>query len=614
MRLFTLMAIGIATTLSTGAAVNTSALQSQLRSLNDAKQSTLQLLNNGKINQATADARISIIDAQIMHATATATEGTWVPTLEIVKDAEGVPTSKIERKYNDNAQLIEAKYYNINNGDEESAYPYSIETYEYDEAGNRTLQQYFYYWNGPETPSSASKLEYAYDSKGNTTKSLRFWLDTATDKWIPSYQYFYAFDSKGNLTLYENNGDYQDDKFQYGYKWERAYDAEGNSTLSVNYDWDVENQTFNVTNKRIQEFTNGRRTFYEFSQMINGKLTVVSSEARTFDANGNQTSEDYKTWDGSELVGQNCWESTYNENGQQTSYSSYQWENGKWAPSYKITTEYGETLTTSTQYNAAGEEWVPSYKQETPVNGDGEAQYYWDATKKEWWLVNNTMTIYDPTTGAQTQYNLSYDWATVDGVRQYTGTKTEYTYDDRGMQSYTTYKWDNEKQDWAILIMQINIENISTTGLVEKGYVDTEGGYGYKNVSFYRTGTLMWDAYYNWDSEKQDFVEVYKNEYTYTLDENGNIATRECYRNGELIETIYYFYTEVGTSGIDDVTTATGAFTVTGNTITFSAPTQVAVYTVDGKMVHNGVTETLTLTSGALYIVKGEGWSKKIAL
>lgn len=169
MRLSTLLAIGLATTLSAGAAVNTTALQNQLRSLNEAKQSTLQLLNSGKIDQATADQRISVLDADIMRATADAAgEGTWVPTLEIVKNAAGVPTSKIERKYDDNARLIEVKSYDIYNGDEESAYPNRIETYAYDEAGNQTLSQSVSYY-AADKPSWGYKNESTYDANGNQT-------------------------------------------------------------------------------------------------------------------------------------------------------------------------------------------------------------------------------------------------------------------------------------------------------------------------------------------------------------------------------------------------------------------------------------------------------------
>lgn len=610
------MAIGLATTLSAGAAVNTTALQNQLRSLNEAKQNTLQLLNSGKINQATADQRISVLDADIMRAAA-AGEGTWVPTLEIVKNADGVPVSKIERKYDDNARLIEAKYYHIYNGDEESAYPNQILTQAYDEAGNQTLYQTISY-SDAETKSSGEKWEYAYDANGDITKNYKYTLNISDGKWIENDLYDYAYDEAGRRTMEQNVwAPNEDGKFLGGNKWEKAYDAQGRKTLlSINYTWNFEEQEFVATSKSEYAYTNDILTFEAYSQLIDGKLTLTSTITTTYDAKGFQTSYESMGWNGTELVGQEKWERASNDNWQTTLDASYNWENGKWLPNSKTTTEYGEEFRVYTSYYGAGEEWVPDYKSETPTIGqNGQAQYYWDSDKKDWYLVRNTMNIYNSNGRIQTSYNLNYQWYESEGVRQYSGTKTEYTYDVVGSQSSTTYTWDNEKQDWGTIVaMNISVDNSSTTGIREWGYVSNNGEYGYKSTSYYRTGTLIWTAYYTWDVEKQEFVEVYKDEYKYTLDENGNVATCEIYRAGELIETTYYFYTEVGgTTGIDDVATA-GSFKVSGNTITFSEATNVAVYTIDGKMVHNGVTESLTLDAGNVYILKGEGWNKKIAL
>lgn len=623
MRLSTLLAIGLATTLSAGAAVNTTALQNQLRSLNEAKQNTLQLLNSGKINQATADQRISVLDADIMRAAA-AGEGTWVPTLEIVKNADGVPTSKIERKYDDKAQIIEAKYYLISDGDEESAYPYNVSTYAYDEAGNTTLHQVLYYWNGPEKPSSGNKYEYAYNTKGNMTKDYYYFFDPFNEKWITSSMSEYGWDAKGDRQIMSqtiSNPD-QDGKFLSGSKSEQAYDAEGNQILYISYNWNVEEQKFVVSNKTENSFTkNNRQTFYAFYRLINNELTLYDTWTKTFDANDYQTSYESMTWNGTELVGQQKWERARNDNGEQTLDASYNWENGKWLPASKTTTEYGEEFITQIAYSGWKEEWIPYYKSETPVRGWNQANYYRDYDKEDWYLTSNTMTLKDANWDTKTEYNLFYNGETVNGVRQYSGTKTEYTYGSDSGAMKTVYEWDNETQDWGRIIeisggwsSEFYIDSKSTTGINEWGKVDNNGQNGYKTTEFYRTGTLIWKASYTWDAEKQEFVEDYKDEYKYTLDDNGNVATREIYRNGELFSTTYYFYTEVGgTTGVDDVAAA-GSFKVSGNTITFGEATNVAVYTIDGKMVHNGVTESLTLDAGNVYILKGEGWNKKIAL
>lgn len=610
MRLSTLLAIGLATTLSAGAAVNTTALQNQLRSLNEAKQNTLQLLNSGKINQATADQRISVLDADIMRATADAAgEGTWVPTLEIVKNAAGVPTSKIERKYDDNARLIEVKPYDIYNGDEESAYPNRIETYAYDEAGNQTLSQSVSYY-AADKPSWGYKNESTYDANGNQTKSSYSYLDEG--KWVESQISEYTYDSKGQQIMYQGVWNLTDGKFQSGSKWEKAYDAEGYQTLYISYNWNVEEQEFVAVSKSESAYTNGVQTFSARYQLIDGELTLTNTWTETYDAKGFQTSYESMTWNGTELAGQEKWERASNDNWDQTLYANYEWENGKWLPVNKTTTEYGEELTTRISYYGVEEEWIPSTKSESPVRGWNGATYNWDSNKKDWYLVYNNMTIQDNNWRELVSYNIySYE---IDGEHKCYGIKTEYTYDVLGNRSSTTYTLDEETQEWTITEMEINVNNISTTGIQEWGRVYDNGESGYKTTSFFRTGTLIWATSYIWDAEKQEFVEDYKDEYKYTLDDNGNVATRETYRDGELLETTYYFYTEVGgTTGIDDVAAA-GSFKVSGNTITFSEATNVAVYTIDGKMVHNGVTESLTLDAGNVYILKGEGWNKKIAL
>lgn len=587
MRLSTLLAIGLATTFTAGATVNPTAQQTASKSMIE----------------------------HIMRTNAEAGNGNWVPTLEIVKNAEGVPTSKIERKFDDKAQLIEAKHYNIYNGDEESAYPYLVYTYAYDEAGRTTLDQAVYYWNGPETPSSGDKNEYAYDANGNKTKYYKYYL-SSDGEWVKYDYYDYAWDSQGRQTLYQNIWTLNaDGKYEDGSKKEYAYDAEGMRTTII-YAWDVEAQEFNPTQKTEWLNANGKYIDNKYAY-VDEEFKLTSSYETIKNANGFQTLYQY-------LSNNNGYrtETEYDSQNRQTSCANYEWNGEEFVPSNKTETQYSEEFSTYIDYTGDGEKWMPIGKRVSPTKGWGQATYAWDSEKKDWYLWDNYMTIQNNNGQEITNYSLGITGEIVDGVRQYSGTKTEYSYGSDSGEMETVYEWDNETQDWGKIIKmspkwgsgRFELDSRSTTGLFEEGSVYNNGQDGWKNTSYYRTGSILWTAYYTWDAEKQEFVETSKLEYKYTLDENGNVATREAYLNGELYETVYYFYTEVGTTGIDGVTAATGAFKVSGNTITFAEATNVAVYTLDGKMVHNGVTNTLTLDAGNVYILKGEGWNKKIAL
>ena len=351
-------------------------------------------------------------------------------------DHDGAPTSRTYYRYDAHRYQTLSESYTLSNGiwvgqqRTENAY---------DEAGHNLLSATYTWRNGAWVGSN--KTTYAYDAAGRNTDQQAFLWSATDNDWTNNYRYTYRYNAAGQQVVsvfYSGAGD----RWVPYSRTENAYDEAGRQTLEARYSsYDAATDTWQGS----------------------------SRTETTYDSRGNVTLKTEYTWSGGGWQGKTQVATTYDTANKTLSTLRRTWRNGEWVNLSRIDYEYdaaGKTVFTSS-YIWSNNAWQGDSRTETTANGN--IQYAWVDSTATWVYSTKTESTTDTdggkvsttyayvdgawTISRRTKSLTSYadglktveaNFIYADSVWKPTGTRTEYTYDNRLCTLQARYQYSND--------------------------------------------------------------------------------------------------------------------------------------------------------------------------
>ena len=299
----------------------------------------------------------------------------------------------------------------------------------------------------------SSKVDYSFDAKGNMTQLLVYEFDETTGELVPSWKYDYSFDVNGNMTQEIGYGGYADE----------------NETiqLPVTVPDYKETYSYDANGNKTQDFR------YDWDKISN-QFVIDRKNEYTYDASGNLT-QDINSW--------------FDENQSET----------KNKEEYKYDNKGKLTQTTLFQFSENTNEWIKGNLEEYTYDSKG----------------NKKLIVLTEHTGS------------INGVEKYvTYNKEEYTYDSEGnntliLKTHLTgwgsnggieeYNYGYEKDEYTYDVNR-KVTQYLNSRMENGSWVVYD-----KNTTVYddRGNTTQEIGYYNWDEQTNQWMDIWKSEYTF---------------------------------------------------------------------------------------------------
>lgn len=212
-------------------------------------------------------------------------------------------------------------------------------------------------------------------------------------------------------------------------KSEYFYDTEGNNTLTINYNWNVNDNKWEYYLKEEYTFdvnTNVTSYIFSFWNTATNKWIPFNKEEYIYNAHMKMTSHLYKTW---------------NQN-------INDWENNS---RYDFIYDANQNLTQrlSVIWNTTSNQWDNQYRYDYfyDLNNNDTAYifYMWNVNSSEWEETRKEVCIIGMHGNIDTTYNYTFDTNNL-WIYSY---KYEYNYDNNNnLTRFISFDWDEENQLW----------------------------------------------------------------------------------------------------------------------------------------------------------------------
>lgn len=198
--------------------------------------------------------------------------------------------------YDEAGRIVKTLHETDNDNNPDTANIIAITDYVYDENGNQTLYDYQTFNNGSQTPSYRNVHSYTYDAKGNTlTRTYRNYNGSE----IPSqdYGYTYTYNDAGQRTVLDYYWKENGELIQVR-RTEYEYDAQGREIAETEWeddrnDGDIE---FDSMERYVYRYDDQGREVYEYYEEdyeLDGVFDYFESSTYEFNADDQITKETY---------------------------------------------------------------------------------------------------------------------------------------------------------------------------------------------------------------------------------------------------------------------------------------------------------------------------------
>lgn len=180
----------------------------------------------------------------------------------------------------------------------------AYDVFDYDQNGNRILEEKYYYEATADSLIGSQKSTWMYDVNGYMTQHIIFNWDFSTGQWTPGSKDQTAFTQNGMLTATESY--YWDNVLSQwigSNKSEYAYEQNGDINMDINSMWDYSGNTWYISQKTMYAFDEiGRNVSIHRQSWDYNKNSLVNSskETTTYHENGKVSTNESFTWNDSQ--------------------------------------------------------------------------------------------------------------------------------------------------------------------------------------------------------------------------------------------------------------------------------------------------------------------------
>lgn len=394
---------------------------------------------------------------------------------------------------------------------------------------------YMYYnglWKGCDS-DGCGKKEWAYDAMGNQILRTQAYWNVNARHWNTLEIHENLYDLSGKMVLEANR--YQDPYYGWsGSKDEYSFDNRGNQIGHVSYGWDEYNRNDWVFNNK---------------------------EERTYDSNGNITTDTFYTWQGGWSGISGSWgyvylsrvEWRYDADGRKESVIFYSWDSDSksWLVVFDEKNVYNTAgqLVSETEVAGTGLGFSPVRKEYAYDPAGNRISVITTSWGSSWWSQGWT----NP---EKNEYTYDADKRITSKVLSYwngetnswtKSSKTGYSFDQAGhLTEEITYIWNSESHNWQQSIRrewsydslgrQVLYAYYTWSWELQKWY-----GSEKEEKTFDVAGRLIMEAYFQWDWELDGWIgNAYRwnsagNKYLpgkieYGYNESGNLILYSSYK------------------------------------------------------------------------------------
>lgn len=294
---------------------------------------------------------------------------------------------------------------------------------------------------------------YNYDANNGLLASIIYKsYDNITTTWKLSYRYNYTYTSEGWESQYIGqtwNGAAWDNS----YRQVNTYDANGNRTSYITYTWD--GSAWKESSKYVMVYNADNLMEFETYFTWSAGWNPVWKDSYGFDANGNNISYLYQSWDGSSWKNNYRSLTTFNGNNKETSYLGQTWDNitSAWTNAYHDTTIYsiGSYVTTVSYWDNVTSTWEYSDKYSYTLSGTDMTLIYlyqsWDNVASAWENQYRYTYTYDAQDNQLTEFDETWDDIISSWVND---SRSTYQYNNGNYILYELYEyWNDITSSWV---------------------------------------------------------------------------------------------------------------------------------------------------------------------